>query len=97
MGTKDGKTQQLLEISVALEILRSERDSLRAQVTLLQEQLQKNTERAERAEMRLHEVTMTMADLNRHAILAPTRSTATEILMDGKSILRLNNPIPGRH
>ncbi len=95
MGTKGEKSQRLLEISVALEIIRAERDHLRAQVDFLQEQLQKNIERAERSEARLHEVTMTMADLNRHAILAPLRSTATEILMDGKSILRLNNPIPG--
>ena len=93
MGTKGEKSRRLLEVSVALEIVRNERDYLRVEISALRDQLAKTTERAERSEARLHEVTMTMAALSREAILAPARSTATEVLMDGKSILRLNNPV----
>jgi hypothetical protein len=93
MGTKADKSATLLEVSVALEIVRGERNLLRAEVSMLREQLARETARAERSEARLHEVTMTMAELSREAILAPARSNATEVLMDGKSILRLNNPV----
>ena len=93
MGTKADKSAKLLEVSVALEIVRGERNLLRAEVSMLREQLARETARAERSEARLHEVTMTMAELSREAILAPARSNATEVLMDGKSVLRLNNPI----
>jgi chromosome segregation ATPase len=87
----------LFEVSVALEIMRFERDQLHAQITLLQDQLQKATERAERSEARLHEVTMMLAQVSRDALTAPSRSTATEIMMDGRSVLRLNNPIKSLH
>jgi outer membrane murein-binding lipoprotein Lpp len=93
MNIKGKKTRKILELSVALEIIRNERDYLHAEVQALRDQLAKANERAERSEARLHDVTMTMAELNREAILAPTRSHATEVLMDGKSILRLNNPV----
>ena len=93
MGTKGEKSRKLLEVSVALEIVRSERDYLRAEISALRGQLAQATARAERSEARLHEVTMTMAELSREAILAPARSHATEVLMDGKSVLRLNNPV----
>ena len=102
MGTKGQKPGRLLEVSVALEIVRVERDHLRTEVTILRDQLAKAVERAERSELRLHEVTMTMAELSREAILMPARSHATEVLMDGRSVLRLNNPVaekracPGR-
>jgi chromosome segregation ATPase len=94
MGDGGKAAKRLQDASVALEGLRAERDFLRAQVNWLQNQLDKATQRAERAEDRLHEVTLKMADLSHEAILAPTRSGATEVLMDGKSILRLSNPIP---
>jgi chromosome segregation ATPase len=96
MSIKGEKSRKLLELSVALEIVRSERDYLRAEVSALRDQLTKADERSERAEARLHEVTMTMAELSREAILSPSRSNATEVLMDGKSILRLNNPVSTR-
>lgn len=101
MGAEADNPHRLLEVSVALEIMRFERDHLRAQMNILQEQVQKAQDRAERAEARLHEVTMVMADLSRQAIHAPARSLATEVMMDGKSILRLSNPVasgyPPRH
>jgi chromosome segregation ATPase len=93
MGSKGDKSRKLLEVSVALEIVRTERDYLRAEVTSLRDQLAEATARAERSEARLHEVTLAMAELSRQAILMPARSQATEVLMDGKSILRLNNPV----
>lgn len=96
MIIKGEKSRKLLELSVALEIVRSERDYLRAEVSALRDQLTKADERSERSEARLHEVTMTMAELSREAILSPSRSNATEVLMDGKSILRLNNPVSAR-
>lgn len=96
MIIKGEKSRKLLELSVALEIVRNERDYLRAEVSALRDQLTKADERSERSEARLHEVTMTMAELSREAILSPSRSNATEVLMDGKSILRLNNPVSAR-
>lgn len=95
MGDGNKAEKRLLNATVALEGLRAERDFLRAQVNWLQGQLQNAIERAERSEDRLHEVTLRMAELSHEAITAPTRSGATEVLMDGKSILRLSNPISG--
>jgi chromosome segregation ATPase len=95
MSAAAARDNRLLEVSVALEIVRHERDHLRSQLDQLQKQLDQAVSRAERSEARLHEVTMTMAELSRQAILAPGRSNATEIMVDGKSVLRLSNPIPG--
>jgi chromosome segregation ATPase len=93
MSTTSERTKQIIALSSELEAVKSERDHLRAQLIWLQGYLQQTTERADRAEIRLHQVTMTMADLGRQAIAAPMRSAATEVLMDGKSILRLSNPV----
>lgn len=93
MSTTSERTRQIIALSSELEAVKSERDHLRKQLNWVQGYLQQTTERAERAEVRLHEVTMTMADLGRQAMSLPTRSTATEVLMDGKSILRLSNPV----
>jgi hypothetical protein len=48
---------------------------------------------AERAQEHLHEVTRILSNLAMHAMNVPARSNATEVLVDAKSILRLNNPI----
>lgn len=93
MGIPSENWKQLLEVSVALEITKSERDHLRSQITMLQEQMNKAEARAERAEERLHQTTIMMSDLSRQAIAAQSSSAFTEILMDGRSILRLNNPV----
>jgi predicted nucleic acid-binding Zn-ribbon protein len=94
MGMSSKNWKHLLEISVALEITKSERDHLRSQINMLQEQLNKAEARAERAEARLHQTTILMSDLSRQAIVAQSSTAFTEILMDGRSILRLNNPVP---
>ena len=49
--------------------------------------------RAERAEQRLHEATRLLSTIAMQAMNVPARSSAIEVLVDGKSILRLNNPI----
>ena len=96
MGMSSNNWKHLLEVSVALEITKSERDHLRSQVTMLQEQLNKAEARAERAEVRLHQTTIMMSDLSKQAIAAQSSNAFTEILMDGRSILRLNNPVPAK-
>ena len=73
MGMSSKNWKHLLEISVALEITKSERDHLRSQINMLQEQLNKAEARAERAEARLHQTTILMSDLSRQAIVAQSR------------------------
>ena len=73
----------------ALEIVKTERVCLRDEVNRLTDELGRTSLRAERAETRLHEVTLAMVDISRQAILAPQRSTVTEVMMDGRSLLRL--------
>lgn len=90
---EDPDWRQILELSVALEITKSERASLKDQVALLQKQLREATQRAERAEERLHDTTVMMATISREAIIAPVRSMATEVTINGRSVLRLSNPI----
>ena len=90
---EDPDWRQILELSVALEITKSERASLKDQVALLQNQLREATQRAERAEERLHDTTVIMATISREAIIAPVRSMATEVTINGRSVLRLSNPI----
>ena len=82
-----------LELSVALEITKFQRDAYRAQIEKLEQRLADADRRAERAEARLHEATQMLSNLALQAVSLPTRSNATEVLVDGKSILRLNNPI----
>lgn len=91
--SNDTHWQQLLELSVALEIAKHERDSLRAQTDMLKTQLEQATRRAEKAEDRLHETTSMLWTLSRDAISMPNRSMATEVMVDGKSVLRLSNPV----
>ncbi len=91
MPTKHEKA--LLEVSAALEITRFQRDSHAKEIERLEAQLTAATRRAERAEERLHETTMRLSDLGMQIASIAARSTATEVLMDGKSILRLNNPV----
>jgi alpha-D-ribose 1-methylphosphonate 5-triphosphate synthase subunit PhnG len=93
MSINHEDSAKLLEVSGALEIVKKERDHLRAEVSALRDQLVQATARAERSEARLHDVTMAMVELSREAILSSVRSQATEVMMDGKTILRLNNPV----
>ncbi|MBM3616529.1 MAG: hypothetical protein FJX28_14240 [Alphaproteobacteria bacterium] len=84
--------QRAIELSAALEITKFQRDAYRAQIEKLEQRLADADRRAERAEARLHEATQMLSNLALQAVSLPTRSNATEVLVDGKSILRLNNP-----
>ena len=90
---KKADYKQILELSAALEIIKFQRDACHEQVTKLEQRLADADRRAERAEERLHEATRMLSSLAIQAVNAPVRSNATEVLVDGKSILRLNNPI----
>ncbi|MDA0961479.1 MAG: hypothetical protein O2898_00975 [Proteobacteria bacterium] len=89
----DPHQRQLLELTVALEIAKTERDACRAQAELLKSRLQDTTRRAEKAEERLHETTKMLWTLARDAVTAPTKSVATEVMVDGKRVLHLSNPV----
>jgi hypothetical protein len=91
--TRTDHRQRALELSVALEITKFQRDAYRDQVAKLELRLAAADHRAERAEERLHGATLMLSNLAVQAVSSPSRSTATEVLVDGKSILRLNNPI----
>jgi hypothetical protein len=90
---KKAEDKQILELSVALEITKFQRDAHREQIAKLEQRLADADRRAERVEERLHEATLMLSNLAMQAVTATTRSNATEVLVDGKSILRLNNPI----
>ena len=84
---------QLFGYPELLEIVKAERDYFRGEACSLKDELEGALLRAERAEARLHEVTLAMADISRQAILTPQRSSVTEVMMDGKSLLQLGNPV----
>ena len=90
---KKAADKHILELSVALEITKFQRDAHREQIAKLEQRLADADRRAERVEERLHEATLMLSNLAMQAVTATTRSNATEVLVDGKSILRLNNPI----
>ena len=87
----------LLETTVALEITRYQRDSLITQVSQLSEQLKSATQRAERAEDRLHETTTMLSRLSLQATAIGAHSSVSEIFIEGRSVLRLANPIVVPH
>jgi ethanolamine utilization protein EutA (predicted chaperonin) len=89
----DKKSKTLLKAKISAEVLTAQRDHYRAQAEFLDKQLAKAEARAALAEQRLHQITMTMAEISQNAISASAKSSATEVLMDGRSILRLNNPV----
>ena len=85
--------QRLLEVSVALEIAKTERDAFRGRLEEMREQLLAVTTRAERAEQRLEETTRMLFDLSRDAVAMRPQSTATEVMVEGRSVLRLSRPV----
>jgi hypothetical protein len=85
--------RRLLELSVALEIAKTERDAYRDRFDALNAQLAAATARAERAEERLQETTRMMFDLGRDALSARAHSSATEVMIEGRSVLRLSRPV----
>lgn len=90
---KDKHWRQLLEVSVALEIAKRERDAFRDKATMLESQLADTVQRAKDAETRLHETTTMLFQVSRDAISVGPRSIATEVTIDGRSVLRLGHPV----
>ena len=88
---KNGK--RLMETAIALEIAKFQRDSLKAQVEQLKVQLNAAAVRAERAEDRLHETTVMLSKLSLQATSHAVKSTIQEVLVEGRTILRLMDPI----
>ncbi|WP_439140407.1 hypothetical protein [Roseicyclus sp.] len=85
--------QRLLEVTVALEISKTERDAFRERLEEMRQQLAAVTTRAERAEQRLEETTRMLFDLSRDAVATRPQSTATEVMVEGRSVLRLSRPV----
>ena len=89
----EGNWRQLLEVSVALEIVKTERDECRKRTLMLEEQLAEMTQRARLAEQRLQETTEMLFHFSRDILSSRTRSTVREVVIDGRSILRLEQPV----
>jgi hypothetical protein len=89
----DKKTKKLIKAKISVEVLTAQRDHYRAHADFLDKQLAKAEARAELAEQRLHQITMTMAEISQNAISTSTQSSTTEVLMEGRSVLRLTNPV----
>ena len=85
--------EELMETAIALEITRFQRDSLKAQVEQLLVQLHSATQRAERAEERLHETTIMLSNLSMQATATVRMSSVSEVFIEGRSVLRLSNPV----
>jgi hypothetical protein len=85
--------QRPLDAMVALEIAKSQRDFYRTQLDDLRAQLAAANARAEKAEDRLQETTRMLFDLGRDALAARPQSSATEVMIEGRSVLRLSRPV----
>ena len=93
MAKAKDQWRRLLEVTVALEIAKTERDAFRGRLDEMREQLSAATTRAERAEERLAETTRMLFDLSRDAVAVRPQSSATEVMVEGRSVLRLSRPI----
>ena len=93
MAKAKDQLRRLLEVTVALEIAKTERDAYRGRLDEMREQLSAATTRAERAEERLAETTRMLFDLSRDAVAVRPQSSATEVMVEGRSVLRLSRPI----
>lgn len=87
-----------LELSVAIEILRRERDMLNRQNVILNKQIEKSNDRADRLEEKLHDVTRSFVHIvdQRDRLVAKQlgyKSSAVEIRKNGRRILLLKNPV----
>jgi len=85
--------KERVETAIALEITRFQRDSLKAQILQLSAQLRSATQRAERAEERLHETTIMISNLSMQAVATVRLSSVSEVFIEGRSVLRLLNPV----
>ena len=93
MAKAKDQWRRLLEVTVALEIAKTERDAFRGRLDEMREQLSAATTRAERAEERFAETTRMLFDLSRDAVAVRPQSSATEVMVEGRSVLRLSRPI----
>ena len=85
--------RQYLEVSVALEIVKTERDQLRERLAEVQYHLQQTMQRADRMEQRLHAAHASLARLSESLITPPAISSWAEVEHDGHKVLRLDNPV----
>lgn len=85
--------RQIVEMTAALEIARAERDACRERLAEMRAQLSDANARADRAEDRLAQTTRMLFDLGRDAVATRPMSTATEVMVEGRSVLRLSRPI----
>jgi hypothetical protein len=85
--------RQYLEVSVALEIVKTERDQLRARLGEMQYHLQQTMQRADRMEQRLHAAHASLARLSESLITPPRISSWSEVDHNGHKVLRLDNPV----
>ena len=85
--------KELMETSIALEITRFQRDSLKDQIDQLSAQLQSTTQRAERAEARLHDTTVMLSNLSMQATAMIKMSSVSKVFIEGRAVLRLLNPV----
>ncbi|MBF9046492.1 hypothetical protein LSUCC0031_05110 [Rhodobacterales bacterium LSUCC0031] len=90
--TKD-QWREILKVTVALEVAKTERDAYFTRLEEMRAQLAAVTARAERAEERLAETTRMLFDLGRDAVTQRPQSTATEVMVEGRSVLRLSRPV----
>ena len=85
--------KELMETSIALEITRFQRDSLKDQIDQLAAQLQSTMQRAERAEARLHDTTVMLSNLSMQATAMIKMPSVSEVFIEGRAVLRLLNPV----
>lgn len=92
MAKRSKHWRRLLEVSIALELAKSQRDYVDAQNRFLEIQLAAAVARAERAEKRLHEATRMVAEFGRDSLRIRNTASTAEVWVEGRSILRLQNP-----
>lgn len=86
--------RKLLQVSVALEVIKTERDQLRDRLTEIRYSLQQTMQRVDRIEQRLHVAHESLARLGESLITPPYISSWAEVDHDGRKVLRLDNPLP---
>lgn len=92
-----GMNKRELELSIALEIIRHERDTLQKQNQFLHKQLEQSNTRAELSESRLHRLSESIFHLvsQRDLLVAKAKhkSHTVQIFQNGRPVLLLQNPV----
>src|SRR6056297_825798 len=93
----DAAKSRVLELAVALDIVKRERASLANQVELLSDQLERANKRSDRLEEKLHDLTESFAHLvsQRDRLVAQSRmkSKASIKYHEGREVLYLEQPV----